>query len=286
MGWTMQPMWSREACRHAAAIVGAAFLLLAAAGHAAAETAVDDLYQAQTIVTGQGEANRLIGFVPCLQDVLVKVSGDPRLLGDARVAQLAKDAQTFVTGFKYHDRMAGLPLHDEQGTRDRPYDLIVSFDPDKIDAALRSLGATPWSATRPRLAVFVAMRNGLANYLLDRDGDRARDQRASLAAAAAKRGVPIVVPDAGALAAAGLTVDALPQAELARLDAVAGRLAGDAALVGRMVWSDAPPGWIADWRMAWHGTAYQWQARSISFDAAFRAALAGAAQVLSGHGQP
>jgi hypothetical protein len=38
--------------------------------------------------------------------------------------------------------------------------------------------------------------------------------------------------------------------------------------------------------MAWHGATYQWQTRSISFDEGFRAALAGAAQVLSGHGRP
>jgi hypothetical protein len=261
-------------------------VIAATARMASAETTIDDLYQAQTIVTGQGEANRLLGFVPCLRDVLVKVSGDPRLDGDARVAQLAKDAKGFVTGFTYHDRMAGLPLHDEQGTRDRPYDLIVSFDPGKIDAELHSLGVTPWSATRPRLAVFLAMRNGLLTYLLDNDGDRGRDQRASLAAAASKRGVSIAVPGATAFAAAGLTFEQLPQTDLAQLDAVAKSLGGDAALAGRMVWADEPPGWRADWRIAWHGTTYRWQARSISFDEAFRAAMAGAAQILSGHGHP
>ena len=40
-----------------------------------ATAAADNLYRAQTIVTGQGEANRTIGFAACLEDVLIKVSG-------------------------------------------------------------------------------------------------------------------------------------------------------------------------------------------------------------------
>jgi len=33
-------------------------------------------------VTGQGEANRIIGFAACLEDVLIKVSGAHKLAGD------------------------------------------------------------------------------------------------------------------------------------------------------------------------------------------------------------
>src|SRR5262252_1596173 len=82
---------------------------------------LDDLYQAQTTVTGQGEANRVVGFAQCLEDVLVKVSGDPRLIGDPAVAEMAGRAGSFVREFRYHDQMSGIPVHDEQGTRDPPY---------------------------------------------------------------------------------------------------------------------------------------------------------------------
>jgi hypothetical protein len=36
-------------------------------------TAADDLYRAQAIVTGQ-QANHIVGFAACLEDVLIKVS--------------------------------------------------------------------------------------------------------------------------------------------------------------------------------------------------------------------
>ena len=56
-------------------------------------TAADDLYRAQAIVTGQGEANRIIGFASCLEDVLIKVSGAQKLAGDRRLAAYKSNAK-------------------------------------------------------------------------------------------------------------------------------------------------------------------------------------------------
>ena len=102
--------------------------------------AADDLYRAQTVLTGQGEANRMIGFAACLEDVLIKVSGALKLAGDARLQPYKARASDFVKTYRYHDKMLGTPVRDEQGTRDRPYDLFVEFDSAKIDDVLSELG--------------------------------------------------------------------------------------------------------------------------------------------------
>jgi len=260
-----------------------ALLVLLCGAATAAE--IEDLYQGQTIVTGEREETRAPGFAECLEDVLVKVSGDPRLIGDKRVAEMAKLAGTMVSDFRYHDRMSGIPHHDEQGTRDRPYDLIVRFQPAKIDGALRSLGCAPWAASRPRIVVFLGMRNMVSSYLLPDDGDRALEHEA-LAAAAVRRGVPLMLPSQAALDQAGLSFKTLPAADLSRLDAAAQAMGGDRALVGRMAWSDEAMSWVADWRLRSADATYQWQVRSVTFDDGFRKALGGAAQILSGNGQP
>jgi hypothetical protein len=266
-----------------AAIACLAALLMFGDGAAAGN--VDGLYQARTIVTGQGEASRRVGFADCLEQVLVKVAGDPRLLDDPRVTGLAAKADTFVADFQYHDRMAGIPVHDEQGTRDRPYDLTVAFHPARIDAALRSLGREPWSVPRPRVVVLVAVRLG-TTYLLASDGERGRDQREALADAAERFGIPIALPDQAALTKAGLSYESLPTFDLPRLDALAGTMGGDLAVGGSMLWSEEALGWIADWRLSAPGKTYRWQTRGVGFDDAFRDAMAGTAQILSGHGQP
>jgi hypothetical protein len=260
-------------------------LATALGGGYASGASVDDLYQCQTIVTGQGEESRRFGFPVCLERVLVKVSGDPRLIAAPEVTGLARQAATFVTDFAFRDRMAGISVHDEQGTRDRPYDLTVRFGPAKIDAALRALGREPWSASRPRVAVFVDVDLGGTTYLLARDGTRGRDQREALAEAAGRYGMPMVLPDQATLTAAGLSYAGLQAIDLRRLDAIARTIGGDLALAGTLIWSEQALGWIAGWRMDAGGQSYRWQVRSVGFDDAFRSAMSGAAQILSGHGQ-
>src|SRR5215470_2270507 len=93
-----------------------ATLLWACADHAAGE---NDLYRAQTIVTGQGEANRHIGFASCLEDVLIKASGLLRLASDPRLDRYKANAASLVRDYNYRDEKGGKPKNDEQGTRDR-----------------------------------------------------------------------------------------------------------------------------------------------------------------------
>lgn len=243
-----------------------------------------DLYQCRAFVTGQGEAERARGFGLCLEAVLVKVSGDPHLQGDPRLAAMKRAAAGFVGSFSYHDRMAGLPLHDEQGTRDRPFDLTVAFDPPKIDAALRALGLAPWPAPRPVLAVFLGVRDARRAYVLTEDGERGLGERLSLRDAAAQRGIRLVLPKAQLAAEKQLTYAGLAAASASRRNTLAGAIGGDAGLAGSLVWNEAALGWTARWCLAWQGRDYRWRISGVSFDDAFRDALDHAMAILSGHG--
>jgi len=249
-------------------------------------TAADDLYRAQAIVTGQGEANRMVGFAAALEDVLIKVSGAQNLAGSGRLAPYKSNAKNFVRSFSYHDQMSGTPTRDEQGTRDRPYDLTVDFDENKIDGLLPALGLKPWRAHRPVLAAFVEMQLGPKDYMITSDAEQSALQRDSLLAAAARRGMDVVLPSAAALAKAGIT-RAEPGSTTSRAWApvVAGQ-GGEAALVGRLVWDDRALGWATQWRIDWHGRMHRWQVRGTNFDEAFRRGIGGAAQILSGNGDP
>lgn len=261
----------------AAALVGSVF--------AAAAIEMLDLYQARPIVTGTGEKNRAIGFDLALREVLFKVSGNPRLLDDPRVARI--DPKPLITRFTYRDRMEGIPIHDEQGSHDRPHDLTVTFDAAKLDAALATLGEEPWRDPRPTLVVVLGVTNGDRTFVLSADGERGVDMRESLANASFRTNMPAVVPSQAALAAAGVTVDGLAAATPAKLEPLAEHAGGDRVVVGTLQFSDADHGWLVDWRTtAPDGTTAEWHQRGVSFDDAFRAALRGAAQVLSGHGAP
>ncbi|WP_181257176.1 DUF2066 domain-containing protein [Pseudaminobacter soli (ex Li et al. 2025)] len=246
----------------------------------------DTLYRATAVVSGQGEERQALGFALCLKDVLVKVSGDPRLADNDRVNRLTGLAGTFVTGFGYRDRLSGRPLHDEQGSYDRPHDLTCDFDRQKIDALLGSLGSKPWPAPRPRVALMLVvsdMKGRVFTLTTDSVGSQDEDMRGSLAAASDRLALPFILPGQAALSAAGLDAGTLPKTELAGIASIAD---GDMAVVGTLTWSDKALGWVADWRLAAGTKTYGWHARGVGYDDAFRNVVAGAAQILSGNGQP
>jgi hypothetical protein len=234
-----------------------------------------DLYRTKVTVTGQGEANRMVGFAAGLEDVLIKASGAQKLSGDRRLAAYKSKAKDFVRAFSYRDQFFGKPIRDEQGIRDRPFDLTVEFEEGKIDDILKALSLKPWLSHRPSLAVFVEMRQGPKNYMVTTDGPQSDLQRDSLLAAADKRGMDIVLPSTAAFAR-------FPPPPAA----FAAELGGEAALFGRLVWDDQELGWTTHWEMDGHDQAYRWQMRGVTFDEAFRRGIGGAAQILSGNGQP
>ncbi len=268
--------------RTALAAALAATLLIGSACTSAAET-VTDLYKGYAAVTGQREETRTPALPQCFRDVLVQVSGDPRVLADPRVDSLfSKDT---ITGFSYVDLMARFPKRDEQGTRDRPHELTVTFDPQKIDAALAILGSKPWGAERPKIVAFVAVKLGLMSYVLDDKGDDGEFPRLALMNAARRYGLPVVLPSQEALKAAGVTFGSLQDADPEALAGAAHASGGDMALAGSLTFSDAELGWIADWRLN-DGKNHRWGIRRVTFDEAFRNAVRGISQVLSGNGEP
>src|SRR6201992_212253 len=271
----------------AARVIAATFLAAAlACGSVPLATGAESLYHAQTVVTGQGEANRIVGFAACLEDVLIKVSGADGLAGDARLTAYKAKAKDFVTAFDYRDQFSGKPKHDEQGTRDRPFDLNVDFDKKKIDRALKALGMRPWLSHRPVLAVFVGMEQGERKFIVTSDGTRSDLQRDALHAAAARRGMSIALPTAAAFATAH--VDGwgeLGKTSARTLVSLAAGQSAEVALVGRLVWNDRDLGWVTQWQLDRAGRLRRWQLRAVTFDEAFRRGIGRVAQVLSGNSE-
>jgi uncharacterized protein len=262
----------------ASATRSAAFFAPATQSPGQAPNAVDS-YQATEIVTGVDMRNRPMGFARCLRDVLVKVSGEPRLWNDPRLSVLTARADQFVLSFDYHDQMAGIPPHDDQGTYDRSYDLTVHFDPAKIDAALSELGEKPWRDERPVLVPVLAVHGPKGRYLLSAEDSLGTDQRSSLAEAALQYGLKLRVPTQAELALWGVSGDAFPapRAELP---------AGEAWVAGTLEFDEAAPGWVGSWRMRWQGSDYAWRISGVNFDEAFRDIMRGVLRLASGHGGP
>lgn len=275
----------------AIALAGLSALVAALPTHAASVVADstfadDSLYGSRVVTSGTSEDRRMPAFAACLENVLVKVSGNARLLHDPRVDALKQHADTYVSSFDYRDLYSGIPLHDEQGSYDRPHYLSVDFDPAKIDTALAGLGLKPWTAPRPKLVVFLGVDRYGKRIIVDATSDRDKDMRESFANAARRYGAKIMFPDYPVAISGTRTFDAWMKPDEVDLDVAARAVGGGSGLVGTLTWSDTEHGWIADWRAQAGPRQVSWQIRGVSFDDAFRNAILGANQVLSGNGDP
>ncbi len=267
-----------QACIIGRAISLAGALLFFLSGAAGAQEPVG-LYSATTIITGTLDEEKRRGFAACLLEVLVKVSGDLDLSASPKMAALAATAEGFVEAYTLRDRMAGIPVHDEQGTRERPHLLNATFSKAKIDEALRTLGRSPW-LNRPTITILVGIDNGARHFVVSRDSPVGVDQREALSEIAARFGLKIAVPDEAALAAVPIDFAAVDAADRRRLDVLRRALGGTVLLSGALVWNEEALRWTSHWHLVSGENAGTWVSSGVSFDEVFRDALANAMRSL------
>ena len=268
----------------------AAFVALLSPAARAQPVPVTELYTTQAVVTGFDERNRPLGFRLCFNDVLVKASGDGSIVDDKRFPAFEAKAGEYIDSFSYRDTLFGQPIHDEQGSYDRPHFLTCHFNPQKINDILTSMGRRPWPNPRPALAMVLVV-HGLVHGrkisgVLSSDGAFDADMRYSLAAAARRYGVIVNLPSVAALKDNGIDpglAGAIPADRISKLAAASN---GTVALAGDLQWSDADHGWVANWTLEAGGRHFKWAVRGVNFDEAFRVAVRGAGRALSGNGEP
>ena len=255
-------------------------LRLPAAAQFTAGVTGGDLYQANAIVTGTDMRQRPWGFAECLREVLVKVSGDPRLHNDPRVVELGKQAGKYVISFDYADLMAGIPKKDDQGSYDRPHRLTVHFDPARIDGLVEQLGDKPWRGDRPVIVPVLLVRGPHPpSYVLSALNKAGAEQRGAFAEAASEYGMTVRIPSETELTAWGALAEHFPFPVQAPPDDPD---PGEALVVGTLDWREDLPGWVGAWRTRWHND-YRWGISGVNYDAAFRDIVAGIVRLASGN---
>jgi uncharacterized protein len=237
-------------------------------------------YRADVIVTGTDMRQRPWGFARTLREVLVKTSGDPRLKDDPRTLALAEHADRFVACFDYVDLMADVPLHDDQGTSDRPHRLNVFFVPAEIDVILTRLGDKPWRGRRPFIVpVLLVHGRKPPPYVLSAEIAAGAEQRGAFDNAANEFGMHARIPSDRELLSWNAKISRFPSEPPPSS-------AGEAVVIGTLDWSETLPGWIGRWRMRWRGVEYAWGIKGVNYDAAFRNIVRGVMLVSSGAGLP
>src|SRR5260370_12271084 len=155
------------------------------------------------------------------------------------------------------------------------------LDKEKIEGVLKAVGLKPWLSDRSVLAVFVEMEQGERKFIVTSDGTQSDLQRDALLAAAARRGMNIVLPTAAALAKANINGTELSKTPSSTLVSLAAAQGGEVALVGRLVWNDRDLGWATQWQIDRPGRSHRWRLRRVTFDEAFRPGIGAAPPLLT-----
>ncbi|MBP0439303.1 DUF2066 domain-containing protein [Tianweitania sediminis] len=252
----------------------AASALLAAASLAfqlwPASAATVDLHAATVIVTGRSNlAERTRGIREALPLVITRLSADSAVGQRAIEQGLQDQAETLVRDLEYRDRKEGIQISDEQGTRDRSFELTVHFDPAAIDAMVAQLGGTVWSGERPEVAVALIIDDSVSRFLLTEGSDRGYGQRLALNDVSEALALPVVLPKAS-----GDPVDA-QAAQEAALSEFPVKLAGEMTVTSAGYWN-------TDWRLeAPDGVAERFATSETTFDVAIEEALRRSAKLLA-----
>ena len=225
-----------------------AVLLLAFAVQA--ET-VNNLYEAEIPVMGQSGEARAAGIRDAFARVLVRVSGDPGLMGNPEIERLLKRASSYVQQYRYQ-------MLEQDATEESDRLLWVRFDERAVNRLLRESGVPVWGVTRPSVLVWLGEERGASRSLvsLERQGGL----KSVLENVAGDRGLPLVLPLMDVQDRNALPVSDLWGGFESDIRRASERYLPDVILVGRL--SDKGGEWWGEWSLYLPDTVNRWQNRA------------------------
>jgi hypothetical protein len=162
-------------------VIGALLCLLSVSGNVSAG---DTLFEADVPVAGQQPDLRAAYMKTALQEVLVRVTGQPDVLTRASVRAMLDSPERFVQQYRYYTVPESTPPR---------LMLRVNFDGGSIQQALRQQGVTYWGKSeRPEILLWLAIEDGGTRYIVS--AQDSSDAARELQEAARQRGIPLLLP--------------------------------------------------------------------------------------------
>lgn len=235
---------------------------------------VENLYSAQVDVASQSASDRETAIRNALGAVLVKLTGDRDAAKRPEAQLLLKQADRYVEQYQYSEKQAP---NRQAGQGEA---LWVGFDANAVSRSLQDSGLPVWGRNRPYLIVWIGVEESGRRYLIE-PGTQS-DLREAVDAAAAARGLPVLLPLMDLEDQAAIDVADVWGNFTDRIAQASSRYRANGILVGRI--HKEPTGqWRSRWSLDESGNSNQWDARSGSLREALTAGIDGTADVLAHH---
>jgi hypothetical protein len=219
-------------------------LLLLPSGGIVLAQAAAGLYQVQVPVAGQQADQRSQAISDAFVKVLVRVSGNRRIVSRGDLSGEVANASRYVQEYSYRT----------ESEQERYLD--VTFDAQAVDRLLRSRGLPVWGGSkRPAILVWMAAESQGKRRLLVPDRDT--PVHTAMASAARERGLPLLSPlmdleDQGRLQVADLWGDFE-----VNIRAASRRYSPDMILTGRMMRANKGM-WRGQWQLYQERSKANW----------------------------
>ncbi|SDK69762.1 DUF2066 domain-containing protein [Microbulbifer yueqingensis] len=227
---------------------------------------IADLYEVVEPVPSRDAGDRAEASSRGLEQVFVRVTGDPAIAGNPVLGPALRDAQAFMQSYRYVTEDDQLYVH-------------LSYDARAVSDKVHELQLPMWPNNRPGTLVWLAVDTlqGGRSYVSDTDFP---ELYATLEAAAVARGLPLEFPALDGADRRAMPLGTLwAQDERAVKDASA-RYQPDASLMGRLL-QLSQGRWQANWLLTHGGRTYAFDASGDSPEAVAQQGIDEAANLLA-----
>ncbi|MCB1874612.1 MAG: DUF2066 domain-containing protein [Chromatiales bacterium] len=216
---------------------------------------MEGLYDASVTVSDREADSRGPAIASALEKVLIKVSGDPQVIGSNELTGVLRDADRYVQQYRYDPA-----LQLEGPVAEPSWNLVVKFDPESVDRLLRERKLPVWGDQRPETLLWLVTESAGRRSLAGSDNDP--EVFSLVRRLDSERGVRVLLPlldleDRSRLQAADVWGDF----SQAILDA-SERYKPDAVLVGRVGREGGQ--WLGRWTLYQGDTRDRWESRAAS----------------------
>lgn len=238
------------------AVIFALLWMLSCCGYAAGG---NELFETDVPVESQQPDLRPGYMKQALQEVLVRLTGQPEVLHRAALRAMLEHPERFVEQFRYFTQPHSSPPR---------LMLRVRFDGAALQQALRQEGIAYWGdSERPEVLLWVAVEDNGTRYIVSAQDDS--EATREIRAAARQRGIPLLLPlmdleDQGKVRFADLWGGFYDG-----IEAASPRYNPGAVLIGRI--NRTPAGnWVARWDLRDRGS---WSGGGAQLDDALRSGI-------------
>ncbi|MCX4188171.1 DUF2066 domain-containing protein [Methylophaga sp. OBS4] len=230
----------------------ALILLSLTCGSHAAE--VNNLYQSQTSVSSRDEQERDQLTPQLLREVILKVVGNRAALDAVDLTPILSNSGQYRQQYQY-ERMTALSA---DLTRPDDLALVLTFNANSVNQALKDLGLPIWGAIRPDVLVWIALEQANNKQVLGLE-NVPQDIINPLNVAADKRGLPLLLPLMDLQDQAQLTFNDIWTGDDAAVQSASQRYGADVLLTARVTVTDS--GSQIRWQADINGERERWQSQ-------------------------